>query len=75
MSYLLKDIVFEKGPYWVLEVKKGGAHRFDGFEVYKSGITHSTCVAQIGFAGDAGMLRVRAEIDRRISADEATKCA
>lgn len=63
------DILFEKGDYWVKEAPKGG------YEVYKTGITHSTRCAQIGFTGDRGFQRAKDEIDRRIAQDEAKLAA
>lgn len=58
MSYNVADIAFEADGYFVLRVKTG-------FEVYKTGITHATRCASIGFKGDAGLARAKAEIDRR----------
>lgn len=57
-------IVYEKGDYWVNRTAKGY------FEVYKIGITHSTRCAQIGYAGEIGLNRAKAEIDRRINQEE-----
>jgi len=57
------NIVYEKSDYWALQTPKGY------FEVYQVGITHSTRCAQIGYAGEEGLARVKAEIDRRISSD------
>ena len=54
----LQDIVFETDHYWVKRVPKG-------FEVYKTGLTHSTRVAVIGYTGDKGLERAKAEIARR----------
>ena len=54
----LKDIVFETDRYWVKRVPKG-------FEVYKTGLTHSTRVAVIGYTGDKGLQRAKDEIARR----------
>lgn len=54
----LKDIVFETDRHWVKRVPKG-------FEVYKIGLTHSTRVASIGYTGDKGLQRAKAEIARR----------
>ena len=54
----LKDIVFETDHYWVKRVPKG-------FEVYKTGLTHSTRVAVIGYTGDKGLERAKDEIARR----------
>ena len=57
----LKDIVFETDHYWVKRVPKG-------FEVYKTGSTHSTRVSIIGYTGDRGLQRAKAEIERREAA-------
>ncbi len=54
----LKDIVFETDRHWVKRVPKG-------FEVYKTGLTHSTRVAIIGYTGDKGLRRAKDEIARR----------
>ena len=54
--------IIERGDYWVAAVKTG-------FEVYKTGITHSVRVARIGFKGDEGLRRANAEIDRRLALD------
>jgi hypothetical protein len=57
----LKDVVFETDHHWVKRVPKG-------FEVYKTGLTHSTRVAIIGYTGDKGLQRAKAEIERREAA-------
>jgi hypothetical protein len=57
----LKDVVFETDHYWVKRVPKG-------FEVYEIGLTHSTRVAVIGYTGDKGLERAKAEIARREAA-------
>ena len=57
----LKDIVFETDHYWVKRVPKG-------FEVYKTGLTHSARVAVIGYTGDKGLQRAKLEIERREAA-------
>jgi hypothetical protein len=54
----LTDIVFESGEYWVLRVSTG-------FEVYRAGATSSTRCARIGYIGERGIERAKAEIDRR----------
>ena len=59
MTYKSEDVVFESTPYWVLNKKS------DGFEVYKNGITHSTRCAVIGYTGEEGLSRAKAEIIRR----------
>lgn len=57
-DYKLKDVVHETKNYWVLRVK-------NGFEVYKSGITHSVRCARIGWKGKEGLNKAIAECDRR----------
>ncbi len=57
----LKDIVLEDGDFFVVRVPTG-------FEVYKTGITHATRCAQIGFEGRRGLDRAKAEIQRRKAA-------
>lgn len=52
------DILYENGDYWV-------CREHYGFAVYKTGITHSVRVASIGFKGDEGLQRAKAEADRR----------
>ncbi len=52
------DILYQSGPYWVCRKGKG-------FEVYKDGVTHSVRVASIGFEGEKGLQRAKAECDRR----------
>lgn len=53
------DIVYEKDDYWVLKIASG-------YEVYKSVVTHSIRVAQIGWNGEQGLEKAKNEIDRRI---------
>ncbi len=60
-----KDIVFELGAYWAMKAKKVG------YDIYTVGITHSTRCAHIGFDGDVGLQKMKAEIDRRIALDQA----
>ena len=62
MSYKEQDIVYEKGPYWVLDVGR------EGYEIYRVGITHSTRCAIIGYQGEFGIEKAKAEIERRLSA-------
>jgi hypothetical protein len=61
MAIKESDIAYEKGPFWVLDLKA------KGFEVYKTGITHSTRCARIGYTGANGLARAIAEIDRRLA--------
>jgi hypothetical protein len=56
------DILYENPTHWVARAAKGG------FEVYRIGITHSTRCATIGYEGDAGLQRAKAEADRRHNA-------
>ena len=57
----LSEIVYECecGKYWVKSVEFG-------YEVYKTGITNSTRCAIIGYKGDLGLERAKAEIARRL---------
>lgn len=57
-----RDIVFEQGQFWVARTDKG-------FEVYRAGATHSVRCAIIGFKGDEGFKRAKAEIERRLQAE------
>lgn len=57
------DIVYEQGEYWVCQARKG-------FEVYRTGVTHSIRCAVIGYSGQEGFTRAIAEIDRRIGAQK-----
>lgn len=59
--YKESDIAYEKGPFWVLNIKA------KGFEVYKTGISYSTRCAIIGYTGDKGLARAIAEIERRLA--------
>lgn len=58
------DIVYELGPYWAMRAKKVG------YDIFKTGITHSTRCAHIGFEGEAGLQKVKVEIARRIEQDK-----
>lgn len=60
ISYKLKDIVHELKNHWVLQVA-------NGYEVYKTGVTHSTRCAVIGFTGEIGKNKAIAECNRRES--------
>ena len=57
-----RDILFERDGYWVK-----ASDRFKGFEVYQTGLTHSVRVASIGYAGQPGLDRAKAEVERRLS--------
>lgn len=54
------DVVYEERDYWV-------ARAHYGFDVYKLTSTHSVRCAQIGYKGDEGLARAKAEIARRIN--------
>lgn len=57
----MATILYEKAPFWVC-AEKGG------FAVYQSGVTHSKCVAQIGYKGEEGFRKAIAEADKRANA-------
>lgn len=59
MSYRLKDVVFERAPFWVLRVPKG-------FEVYENVGTHAVRRGFVGYVGSDGLDRAKAQIERRI---------
>jgi hypothetical protein len=59
----IKDLVFETDHYWVKRVPTG-------FEVYKTGLTHSTRVAIIGYTGDKGLQRAKLETARREASEQ-----
>jgi hypothetical protein len=57
------DILYQRGAYWVCKAPRGRK----GFEVYRdsdSG-THAVRVASIGYPGELGLEKARAEVDRR----------
>ena len=58
-------IMFEKGDYYITR-----AQSFKGFEVYKY-FNHIAAVrcASIGFTGQIGLDRAKAEIERRIASN------
>lgn len=58
MRYKISDIVYESGKFFVLPCDYG-------FEVWESGITHAKRCAQIGWHGDVGLDKAKAEIERR----------
>lgn len=64
MTYRIEDVVHESKEHWVLDV---GAR---GFEVYKTGVTHSVRKALIAWPGEAGLAKAIAECERR----EAPRC-
>ena len=57
------DILYSNGPLWVTRGQKSGK----GFEVYQDGVTCAKRVAFIGYEGQAGLDRAKAEADRRAS--------
>lgn len=52
------DIIYELTNFWVLRVETG-------FEVLKTGVTHSTRVAQIGYTGQVGIDKAITECQQR----------
>ncbi len=56
-----KQIKFEQGDYWVCETDN------KTYEVYRNGITHAERVAIIGYKGDEGLTKAKAEIERRMT--------
>lgn len=57
MSYDLNDIKHETPHFWVIEVTTG-------YEVYQTGLTHSTRVARIGYQTN-GLQKAIDECNRR----------
>lgn len=60
MKYLESDIAHENGKFWVLKLPKD-----KGFQVYESGITHSTLRDTIGFPGEKGLDKAIEKCDKR----------
>lgn len=58
-SYRLEDVKHETANHWVLAVGD------KGYEVYRTGLTHSTRVGIIGFTGERGLERAKQECTRR----------
>lgn len=52
------SILYENGRFWVCRAVKG-------FEVYENAATHSRLCALIGYDGQKGFDRAKAEADRR----------
>lgn len=64
------EILYENGPFWVKAAEFGTGRlrpKSKGYEVYKNGVTHAKRVAIIGFAGEKGLARAKAEADKRAS--------
>lgn len=61
-----QDIAYESpcGKYWVYN--KGCKKGSKGYEVYKTGLTHSVRCAIIGYKGELGLQRCLTEIERRL---------
>lgn len=53
-----KDILYENSNYWVCASK-------NGYEVYQTGITHSTRCAIIGYKGEKGLQIAIQECNKR----------
>jgi len=58
MSYKLSDVMYETANHFLIKVK-------GGYEGYRNGITHATRCAIIGWEGERGLVRGKAELDRR----------
>lgn len=56
------EILFQRGDYWICRAPKPRK----GFEIYRDGVTHATRCGVIGFEGEEGMARAKAEIARRL---------
>jgi hypothetical protein len=55
------EILYTNWPFWVVRGQKSGK----GFEVYKDGATCAQRVAVIGYEGQVGLNRAKAEADKR----------
>lgn len=53
------DILHSSGRFYVIKSPK------KGFEIYENGTTAAKRVASIGYEGEDGWQRVKAEIERR----------
>jgi hypothetical protein len=56
-----REPLYENGPFWVTKAAKG-------FEVYESLTIYSVRRAIIGYKGQEGLDRAKAEADRRAAA-------
>lgn len=61
-GYKLSDVRHETKDFYVIDVGR------KGYEVYRTGITHSTRVASIGLGATLGLPRAIAECERRQNA-------
>ena len=57
------DILYEVGEYWVSRAKFANISK--GYVVWKNNLTHSKLVARIGFEGNEGLNRAKAEASKR----------
>lgn len=62
-----KDILVEIGDYWISTARAAGLN-YSGYAVWENGATSSRLVARIGFDGDMGLERAKAEANKRNSA-------
>jgi hypothetical protein len=60
MTLKTSDILHSTKNHFVIKAKHG-------YEVYKTGITHATRCAQIGYEGQEGLSKAIAECKRRES--------
>lgn len=56
----MEPIIFERDNYFVVRTQEGT------FEVYRNGATSASRCATIGYQGQKGLDKAKAEIDRRI---------
>lgn len=60
--------LYDNGSYWVRAAEFGTGRlkpKSKGYEVLKSGLTHSTVCARIGYDGARGLKLATEEADRR----------
>lgn len=63
----LKEIVYEKGIYWVRKLPNDA-----GYEIYKTGLVASTRYGVIGYPNARGLNRAIEIIDERIAREAGT---
>jgi len=62
------DILYQNGAFWVTRYEFGSGKKRPktlGYAVWKSGVTHSKLVAEIGYGGSLGFEKAQWEADRR----------
>lgn len=53
-----RDILYQKGDFWVIKAKFG-------YEIYRDGITHASRCSIMGYEGEEGLQKTIKECDRR----------